>query len=342
MKYYAAQFQGEPSLSIVSKEVPELQPNEVLIEVSAATICGTDLHILKGEYDCNPPVVLGHEFAGIVKAAGSAVHTVRPGDLVSVEPHIYCGVCKYCRIGKEHLCLKKLAFGVHLDGGLAQYAVVPEKTVYKVPEGISANVAALTENVGCCLHGIDRANIVQGDVVVILGGGFVGIVLAELAKLRGASTVIVSEPNETRRKLLERRNVTTVNPLEQSLQDAVLSYTAGLGADIVIEAAGRADTAQSAFELVGRGGTILFFGVVPPDKTIPVSPNQIYKRELTVIGSAINPYSHHRATELLPLLNLEELVTHHYSLHQIEDAFEAARKGAGLKVAIHPQGEAHA
>jgi 2-desacetyl-2-hydroxyethyl bacteriochlorophyllide A dehydrogenase len=340
MSQLAAQFQRIGELALIRKEIPELGDHDVLVKIDTATICGTDIHILAGHQPAKPPVVIGHEFSGYVASVGKAVRTVQPGDLVTVEPHIFCGVCKYCRIGKEHLCLNKLAFGVHLDGGFQEYCAVPEKTVYRVPASVSPSVAALTENIGCCLHGVDRAGVSQGDHVVIFGGGFVGIALAELVRLRGASRILVAEPNGERRRILERRGFQAINPLEADVNEAVRELTNGLGADLAIEAAGRKETAQQCFEVVGRGGTILFFGVVPPEHTIEVEPNDIFRRELTVVGSAINPYAHHRAIQMLDKLNLDELITHRFPLDRIGEAFETARRGIGIKIAIQPSGGA--
>lgn len=337
MSYLAAEFQGPNQLQLVRKPIPDIHGQDVLIRIEAGTICGTDLHILAGHQFAEAPVIICHEFSGYVEAVGDQVSSVKVGDLVTVEPHLFCGTCKYCRIGKEHLCLSKLAFGVHLDGGFAELCVVPEKTVYKVPPGMSAEVAALTENIGCCLHGVDRLEVKVGDSVVILGGGFVGIVLAELVRRSGAAKIIVSEPNEIRRNLLTERGFIAIDPLSENLLERVRHETGELGADIVVEAAGRADTAKQCFDLAGRGATILFFGVVPPSQHIEVSPNDIFKRELKVLGSAINPYTHHRALEIMPSLGLEELITHRFPLEDIAQAFEAARQGAGIKVAVHPR-----
>ncbi|MFC4601844.1 zinc-dependent alcohol dehydrogenase family protein [Cohnella hongkongensis] len=336
MSYLAAEFQGPHQLQLVRKPIPEVRGQDVRIRIKAGTICGTDLHILAGHHFAEAPVVICHEFSGYVDAVGDQVSTVKVGDLVTVEPHLFCGTCKYCRIGKEHLCLSKLAFGVHLDGGFAELCVVPEKTVYKVPEGMSAEVAALTENIGCCMHGVDRLEVKVGDSAVILGGGFVGIVLAELIRRSGAGKIIVAEPNEIRRHLLAKRGFIVVDPLRDNLPERVLQETGELGADIVVEAAGRSDTAKQCFELAGRGATIMFFGVVPPSQSIEISPNDIFKRELKVLGSAINPYTHHRALEIMPALELEELITHRYPLEEVAQAFETARQGAGIKVAVLP------
>lgn len=338
MIHTVAEHRGDSKLYITEKKIPFLNDHDVLIKIDSATICGTDIQILKGNYHSAPPVVLGHEYSGTIEAKGPRVTSLEIGDLVTVEPHLYCGICKYCRIGKEHMCLEKKAFGVHLDGGFAQYNVVPERITYKVPAGITSTEAALTENVGCCLHGIDLANIEQGDEVVILGGGFVGIVLAELAKLRGASNVILVEPNEERQNIIRNRGFQVLNPITVNVVDTIIELTSGLGADLVIEAAGRKETAKQCFDLVGRGGTILFFGVLPPNEKIDISPNDIYKRELNVIGSAINPFSHHRSINLLKSLNLKELVTHHYPLKDINKALETVGNGLGIKVAVHPNG----
>lgn len=341
MNYSVAEHRGDTKLYMSEKKLPPLNAFDVVIKVHTATICGTDINILKGNYYAEPPVVLGHEYSGIIEAKGSKVTSVEIGDLVTVEPHLYCGICKFCRIGKEHLCVEKKAFGVHIDGGFAQYNVVPEKITYKVPTGITATEAALTENIGCCLHGIEQANIKLGDDVVVLGGGFVGIVLAELAKLQGASKIIVVEPDSNRRELISNRGFQTIDPLTTDLVKTIMEQTNGLGADIVIEAAGKKETAQQCFDLIGRGGTILFFGVVPPREKIDIYPNDIYKRELKIVGSAINPFSHYRSLEILKYLNLNELVTHHFMLEEINKALEFASKGTGIKIAIHPNGDLH-
>jgi L-iditol 2-dehydrogenase len=336
MKYLACDFVGNRQLELKHKELPPLKDNEVLIRIEAATICGTDLHILEGNYESQPPLVLGHEFAGYVAGMGSAVNTVTEGDLVTVEPHIYCGLCKYCRVGKEHMCSDRIAFGVHADGGFAEYCIVTDKNVYQVPEGISPSVAAVTENIGCCLHGIERAGVKQGDYVAVLGGGFVGIVMAEFARMNGAGQITIVEPNEYRRSVAAKRGFQTINPLEEDVVQKVRVSSYGLGVDVAIESAGRLETAKMAVQMVDRCGTVLFFGVVPPRLKMEIEPNEIYAKELNLIGSVRNPYNHYRSIEKLKGLNLEELVTHHFKLEDIEEAFQAAKQGAGFKVAIHP------
>ncbi|SNT26717.1 Alcohol dehydrogenase GroES-like domain-containing protein [[Luteovulum] sphaeroides subsp. megalophilum] len=196
----AAIFDGSPTLRLTDLPIQEPGPDEVLIRIDSATICGTDQHILEGKFWAKPPVVLGHEFAGFVERVGERVQNCKPGDLVSVEPHVYCGCCKPCRLGKPHLCLDRLAWGINLNGGFEQYATVRMDTVYQVPEGIGPEEAALGEITGCCMHGIDRVGVELGDLVVILGGGAAGLILARLAELRGAARIVISEPNAARRE----------------------------------------------------------------------------------------------------------------------------------------------
>jgi threonine dehydrogenase-like Zn-dependent dehydrogenase len=311
----------------------------VLIRIDSATICGTDQHILEGKFWAKPPVVLGHEFAGYVERIGGSVRNCEPGDLVSVEPHIYCGCCKPCRLGKPHLCLDRLAWGINLNGGFEQYATVRMDTVYRVPDGISAEEAALGEITGCCMHGIDRVDVRFGDIVVILGGGAAGLILARLAELRGAARIIISEPNAGRREQIRTFGYDhVIDPLREDLVATVDAATNGLGADVVIEAAGRPETAEQAVELAGHGGRILFFGVAAPGKHASIEPNRVFARELTIVGSIRNPFTHHSVMEILPRLRLKDIVTHRFALEDIGKAFEAARRGEGLKICIKPNG----
>jgi 2-desacetyl-2-hydroxyethyl bacteriochlorophyllide A dehydrogenase len=333
----AAVYNGNNKLDLIDKELRPILPNEVLIKVEAATICGTDLHIIDGKFNCKHGTVIGHEFAGIVAEIGAEVTACKVGDLVTVEPHKFCNVCKFCRNGKIQQCLSKQAYGVHIDGGFAQYAIVPQDVAYAVPAEISPEEAALVEPIGCCLHGIERVGVTAGDHVVILGAGVIGILLAKMARIHGASRIIVSEPVAHRREAILNHGAThVIDPSSEDVQARVLELTDGLGADVVIEASGRVESAALTPKLAGRLGRILFFGIVPPGKEISVVPNEIFTKELTITGSAINPFVHHRVIQLLPSLNVRDLVTHSFPLSQIDDAIAAARQAIGLKICVKP------
>ena len=334
---YSAVFTGEKQLKIIQKDKPVPSFGEVLIKIDTACICGTDVHILHGEFDAVPPVVLGHEFSGYVDEIGEGVIACSKGDLVTVEPHIFCGVCKYCRIGKIQECLNKKAFGVHLDGGFQQYVVVPQETVYRVPEGITAEQAALVEPIGCCLHGVQQVGVDAGDTVLILGGGVIGLILAKIAKTHGAANIIVSEPIKERREMMLENGVDdAVDPINEDIEQRILELTGGLLADVVIEAAGRPETAERAIRLAGRCGKILFFGVVPPQYNIKVNPNTVFKKELKIVGSAINPFVHYRVIAMLSKLDVSGLITHRFPLSAANEAMDAAKRSVGLKICIKP------
>lgn len=335
----AAIFDGTANLKLMDIPVQEPGHDEVLIRIDSATICGTDQHILEGKFWAKPPVVLGHEFAGYVERVGSSVRNCEAGDLVSIEPHVYCGCCKPCRLGKPHLCLDRLAWGINLNGGFEQYATVRMDTVYRVPDGISAEEAALGEITGCCMHGIDRVDVQLGDVVVILGGGAAGLILARLAELRGAARIIISEPNAGRREQIRAFGYDhVVDPLSEDIVAVVNASTNDLGADVVIEAAGRSETAEQAVELVCHGGRVLFFGVAAPGQRASIEPNRVFAREITIVGSIRNPFTHHRVMAIMPRLRLKDIVTHRFALDDIGEAFAAAHRGEGLKLCIKPNG----
>lgn len=330
-------YDGTAELKLTEVEKPLPRKGEVLIKVDSCTICGTDVHILDGNQPADTGVTLGHEFSGYVDAVGEGVHACKVGDLVTVEPHIFCGVCKFCRVGKQHLCLNKIAFGVHRDGGFGQYAVIPQEAVYVVPEGITPEQAALCEPISCCIHGLDRVKINSGDEVVLFGGGVISLILIRLCRLAGAAKIIVSEPIEARRKAaLENGADYAIDPGKEDIHKKIAELTDGLGPDVVIEASGNPGAAKSAVKVAGRCGRIMFFGIVPPGVEIGISPNEIFRRELTIVGSVINPYTHYRAVQVVKLIDAGSLITHRYPLSQINEAIDAARHSVGLKICIKP------
>lgn len=327
--------------NLVVAEIPpvDLGPDDVRIRVDSATICGTDIHILNGHFEIEPPVVLGHEFAGYVVEMGSNVSGLSIGELVSVEPHVYCGVCKPCRTGRPNLCKHRKAWGIHLDGGFAEYVVCRKDTVYKVPPKVSAELAAMAEMVGCCLNGVMRGQIGIGDTVVVSGGGAAGAVIAALASKRGATRVVISEPSAEKRSILDANgSAIVVDPESEDLVGYVEELTGGEGADVVVEASGNVKAGQLATGLVGHGGSVVFFGVVPPGRMIEIEPNEVYRKELNLVGAVRNPFTHHRVMETFRDLDLGWIVTHRFPLGDINEALGVAASGKALKVCVKPNG----
>ena len=333
----AVVFQEADRLIIEDRPIPEVGGHDALVKVHACGICGTDIHIFHGEHTVKFPVVPGHELSGTVTAVGGKVTNVQTGDRVTVDPNIVDHTCFFCRRGEIHLCENLTAVGVNFDGGFAEYCRMPAVQAYKVPESLSLDEAAMAEPLACCIHGIDRANITPGSNVVVLGGGSIGLLLIQLAKIAGARHILVSEPDERKRHLAAQFGADIqVGPRDIAREVSELTK---VGADVVIESAGRLETAELAIKLARRGGTVLQFGVVSPDKQARISPYDIYYKELTVRGSFVNPFTHSRAIELLASKQIDvmPIITHRFPLDDAVKALETAQGGEAIKVLLTPE-----
>lgn len=322
---------------LVLKECPKpfVGSSEVLIKVLASGICGTDLHIFSGKYYGKPNIIRGHEFAGKVVEMGSNVKGIKIGDLVAVDPNISCGSCYFCRRGEVHLCENLKALGVDLDGGFAEYCVVPYDKIYKLPEGVSAEEGAMMEPCACALHGIEKIQIKPGDTVLIIGGGALGLILLQLSYIYGASKIFLSEPIEEKREIAKSFFAHTLNPLEDDVVSEIKKLT-GVGVDIAIEAVGRADTVEIAINSVRRGGKVLIFGVAGQREFLKISPFNIYYNEITLMGSFVNPYTNSRALELIAnkRIDVKKIISHKFSLKDIHKAVETGLSGKALRILI--------
>lgn len=329
----------EPNRLVVEdRPIPELGEGDALVKVHACGVCGTDLHILAGEHIVKFPVIPGHEFSGEIVAVGGKATNVQVGDRVTVDPNIVCFTCEYCTRGEIHLCESLTAVGVNYDGGFAEYCRVPAAQAHKVPDSVSLDEAAFAEPLACCIHGIDRAKIVPGSHVVVLGAGSIGLLMVQLARAAGAR-VIVSEPDERKRRLAAQLGAgVQIDPTAADVKEAVLEITT-VGADFVIECAGLVQTAELAPTLARRGGTVLQFGVVSPHETVRLSPYDVFYRELTIVGSFVNPFTHARAVQMLASKQVEvmPLVTHRFGLDDAEEALRTASGRDAIKVQGVPQ-----
>ncbi len=335
----AAVFEQPHRLSVVQKDLRTLHEGEALIRVQACGVCGTDVHIVEGTSRSAPPVILGHEYTGVVLDMVGESPTVSVGARVAVDPNISCGVCFFCRRGLIHLCSRLAALGVDLDGGMAEFSIVPISQLYPFPDSLTLEDAVFVEPVSCAVHGIDRAGMRLGDTVVIVGGGTIGLLMLQLARHAGAAHVVVVEPLETKRAVARTLGAEHVlDPSSTDIPAAVFDLTS-VGADVVLECTGRTASAELALQLVRRGGTVEFFGVCPRRETFPIAPNDVYARELTVVGSYINPYTFTRAIELLAsgVVRVDALTRTTFSLDHVCDALQAVREGAAIKTIISPQ-----
>lgn len=325
------------------KNIPKPQPqaHEVLIRVKACGICGTDLHILHGEYVASYPIVPGHEIAGIVEEVGDKVEYFSKGDKVVVNPNLSCGKCYYCRRGLVHFCENWKAIGIHINGGYAEYVVVPEANVYKLPNNTSLLEASFAEPLACCIRGQDLANIKLGDRVVVLGLGPIGLLHVQLAKLRGASLIIGIDIVEKRINKAEKLGADIVlNALKCNVVDEVLRITNKKGVDVVIEATGVPKVLKDALKMLDYGGRLLVFGVAPPHAKVEISPYTIFKKEIKILGSFTNPFTTERAVSLITSnrLNFKEIISHVISLNDVPKFLPIVEKEKEkvIKVIITP------
>lgn len=340
----AAVFQGKGKIVVEERPIPAIKEDEVLLRVAACGVCGTDVHIYggeKGSAQVSPPVVLGHEFAGTAVDVGRAVKGWKIGDKAAVDPNIYCGRCGMCRRGKKNLCENLSAVGVTRDGGFSEYCAVPAAQCYRLTEETDLTQGAMAEPLSCCLHGIEMAAVRPGENVCIIGGGAIGLIMLQLARLAGAGTVCVSEPVEMRRKAaMEMGADYVVNPLAEAPGEVYRQYV-GDGADVVIECAGVKAAAKQAFEVAGKGAGIVFFSVPAPDMTVELPLFSLYQKEWHICGSFINPDTFARAVELINhrKIAFDKIITHTYAVPELEQAILTQAGRESLKVIVKSRAE---
>jgi len=337
----AAVFYGKRDLRIQDIELKKLAGEEVLLKVHACGVCGTDVHIFEGDEGSAtvyPPVILGHEFSGEIVEIGNEVSNLKIGDRVSVDPNIFCGKCHYCRNGKVHLCERLTAIGVTVHGGFAEYCIVPEKQVYELPDDVSYEQGAMGEPIACCVHGIDLCMIKPGDSVLIIGGGTIGLIMLQLAKIAGAAQLIVSEPVKKKRDLaLNFGADIVIDPINENLNHVINKQTRD-GVDVAIECVGIKQTMEQAIQSACRGGRVMMFGLTAPTCEIPLKPFNMFRRELTLKSSFINPFTQARAVKLLGSgkLKVKELMSDIVPLKDIVQVFEKEDSRLKGKVIIKP------
>jgi L-iditol 2-dehydrogenase len=304
----------------VAKPAPA--PDELLVRVEACGICGTDRHLFHGEFPCTPPVTLGHEFCGIIEAVGGGVQSFKPGMRVTGDPNIVCGRCEHCHAGRINMCRNLRAIGIHRDGGLAEYVLVPQQQAHELPLSLKATHGAFCEPLACCLHGIDVAQIKAGSSVIVLGGGVIGLLTVQLARLAGATRVVLSTRQEAKRRLGEAVGATaSIDPSADDFEARAVGPGGLLpgGGDVVIECAGVPQTMEQMPRLSRPGGTLVMLGVMPKGARVSIEPFDILFRELRLLGSFINPFTHKRAADLIAsgAIELDKLMSRQIPLEEV-------------------------
>lgn len=323
---------------------PHLQPGDLLVKVKAATVCGTDIRILRGRKTAGIryPSVLGHEFAGVVADTGGHSQYMA-GQAVCVCPQFACGYCDYCIRGAENLCRNLTAMGYEIDGAFAEYVRIPASgvasgNVFPMPEGLSFEKAALAEPLSCVMNGQERVGVKMGDVVTVLGAGPIGILHVKLARLSGARSIIVSEPSAMRREAaLSAGADIAVDPVSEELMARVRAASDGFGADVAIVAIGVPALANDAIRLVRHRGRVSLFAGFSKGVQAELDVNAIHYNELIVTGSfGLTRLQFERSLKMIASghLEVDSLLTHRFGLEDIETALATAEQGSAIKVAI--------
>jgi 2-desacetyl-2-hydroxyethyl bacteriochlorophyllide A dehydrogenase len=342
----AAVFHSPGDLRIEEVKKPTIGPDEVLVSPRSVGICGSDNHIYAGHWKVETPLILGHEFTGEVVVTGAEVRDFKPGDRVVVEPAITCGKCYYCNAldTNNYFCENRPTIGFTQDGAFAELVKIPEKGLHHLPDELDFERGAFVEPLACALRGSDRSKVQSGDYVVILGAGPIGLLLLMLTRLRGASRIVISETNKSRRDMAVQLGADlALDPRESDLHHVSREFFHGRDADVVIEAVGSRKTVEQAFTLTRPGGRVCIVGLCPQGTpvAIPDAFEAFYIKELTIVGSSCSPRgTFERAIRLLESqrIDVAPFITHRFSLDDTGKALALVSEGGepAIKILINP------
>ncbi len=343
----AALLAALEQLEVLEVETPRASPGEVVVQVKACGVCGSDLRTLRyGHAHVTFPAILGHEFGGVIVEAGDGVQGLHLGDHVVSSPAVPCGYCPECIAGRYNRCDNLLSIGGDLPGGFAQYVRLPAQTVLRggvlpMPSDVSFEAATLVEPLSCVLNGQDLVNVGVGDTVVVIGLGTIGCMHLVTARLRGARRIIGVEIEQSRLEVAQRFHADLcIHAQEQDPVDAVLRTTGGRGAEVVIVACPSHEAQRQALAMAAKGGRVSLFGGLSKDNpTVSLNTNLIHYREICVVGAFGAPFSMLRkAVELVAsgAIPVELFITGRFALEDIQEAFETAAKTHSLRVIVLP------
>lgn len=324
----AVVFEQPSALRVADVSEPEPGTGEVVLEVALTGVCGTDLHVLDGDFaTAQFPLVPGHEVTGTVVALGAGVRSVAVGQRVVLDPGIPCSTCLLCRRGRPNLCERRVAMGISRDGGAAERVAVPAGNCHILPVGLASSAAVLTEPLACVLHAFERVPSPVAQRVLVYGAGTIGLLAVQLARHLGADAVDVVDTNPAR--LLAARQLGAATP---ELADGQANW------DLVVDASGAPAAITDGLRRVERGGTFLQIGVAPGESVVPLSPYQIFAREITVVGSMTTRHTFPGALRLLAggTIATDLIVEPPVPLADYKEAVDRVRGGGSLKVVVSP------
>ncbi|MFN3845942.1 MAG: alcohol dehydrogenase catalytic domain-containing protein [Paracoccaceae bacterium] len=328
----AVRLFGVGDLRLVDVAEPVPGPGEVVVRVEASGICGTDRHLFLGEFPSTPPVTLGHEFSGIVTAVGAGVDLALDGR-VTCDPNIACMTCPQCRKGRVNLCQNNRPIGVGQDGGFAPFALIPARNAIALPADLHPHHGALCEPLACTLHGVDMAALRPGERCMVLGGGVIGLMAVQLARATGAEVMMLTR-SRAKQDLALSLGATQV---AASPEQALALWPSG--ADAVIECAGVAGTIESAPTLTAIGGRIVVLGVMPKGVKVKVEPFDLLFREIRMLHSFLNPFTHARAAAMIASgdIDVAPLISRVISLAEAVATISTPAPAAEVRALVVPQ-----
>ncbi len=324
---------------------PEIAANEVLVEVKACGICGSDVHGMDGSSGRRkPPIIMGHEASGVVVEVGESVQRWQRGDRVTFDSTVYCGNCHFCRRGDVNLCDNRQVLGVSCDefkrdGALAQYVAVPELIVVGLPDGVSFEQAAMVEPVSIAVHAVARVPVQLNDTAVVIGAGVIGLLTIQALKARGCGFVMAVDTRQDRLDLARQLGADKCfNPEECDVVDEVMKRTGGRGADLAMEAVGFAPTVEMAVNAVRKGGSVGLVGNLSPAVELPLQA--VVTRELSLFGSCASRGEYPACLDLIAggMIQVDPLVSGLASLEDAGDWFARLHRGKEslMKVVVRP------
>lgn len=332
----------DKGFEMMQHPIPKPGYNDTLIKIKKAGICGTDLHIYNwdkwSEERIKPPLIGGHEFLGEIVEVGKGVKLVKPGDRVSAEGHIVCGVCRFCRTGQAHICEKTQIIGVDIDGCFAEYLKMPAENLWPVTKSIPDKYAAIFDPLGNAMHTIMSGNV-SGKSVLIIGAGTIGLFAVPLAKSAGASSVYVMEPNEYKAKLAKTVGAEKVfKPQDKKVKENILDLTDGLGPDVILEMSGNPNGIKFGLEVIRNGGTFVMLGI--PSSDFPIN----WARDVIFKGITINGVSGRRLYDTWYRCQafleknykaIEPILTHEFDYKDFQKGFDLMNTGNTGKILLN-------
>lgn len=326
---------------------PEAAADEVRIRVEACGICGSDIHGFDGSSGRRiPPIIMGHEAAGVVDAIGSEVSGIETGARVTFNPMLSCGECDYCQRGETNLCDSRKVLGVSCDefkrdGAFAQYVTVPARNLFTIPDEVPFDHACMTEPVTVATHAVNRTPVRKGDTAVVIGAGMIGLLTIQALKVAGCETVIAVDLAPEKLGVAKELGAAhTFNPKTDQVVDAILDLTKGNGADIAMEVVGATPTLQTAIDVTRRGGSVTLVGNLAP--TVDFAMQAVVTRELTLYGSCASNREFPDALKLMQAgrIKVAPLISARATLEECPGWFDrlyAAEAGL-MKVVVQPNG----